>query len=75
MVTWFLALALKLAILPILAFLYWLVAIKGGEWLVKLIPSPNWREILTRQRYDFSWKRSRQEPYPNPRQRPAEQPE
>lgn len=75
MSVWFIALALKFALLPVLAFLYWLIPVKGGEWLAKLIPSPKWREILTRKRYDLSWRQSRQETCQVPRQPPAEHPE
>lgn len=49
---WLFALALKLVCAPILVYLYWLVAIKGGNRLVNfLVPSKKWREFLTKDRY------------------------
>lgn len=44
------AIALKFVLTPVFAFLYWLVAIKGGESLSKLAPE-KWRDALTRNRY------------------------
>lgn len=75
MSAWFLAILLKMALLPVIAFAYWLVAIKGGFLLAKLIPSEKWRRILTEPRYDFNWKNPRREPYPQRPQRPAKLPE
>lgn len=49
---WLYAVALKAVFVPVFAYLYWLLAIKGGNKLVKfLVPSKKWREILTKERY------------------------
>ncbi len=49
---WLLAIGLKALFVPVFAYLYWLLAIKGGNKLVRwLVPSEKWREILTRDRY------------------------
>lgn len=46
------ALGLKAILIPVFAYLYWLVAIKGGNTIVRwLVPSKKWREILTKDRY------------------------
>lgn len=50
--TWLYAIGLKALLIPVFAYLYWLLAIKGGNKLVALlIPSKKWREILTKERY------------------------
>lgn len=50
--TWLFTLLLKWIFVPVFAFLYWLVAIKGGNALVRLlVPSRKWREFLTKDRY------------------------
>lgn len=64
MPVWLIAILTKLIALPILAYLYWLLAIKGGEWLAKLIPSAKWRRILTEPRYDLNLRNPRREPFP-----------
>lgn len=47
---WIYAIALKLIIAPVFFFLYWLIAVRGGFILARLVPSAKWREILTRER-------------------------
>lgn len=50
--TWLITLLLKWIFFPVFAFLYWLVAIKGGNTLVRwMIPSQRVREFLTKDRY------------------------
>lgn len=75
MPTWLLALFVKPLLFVGIAFLYWLIAIKGSEWIGKLIPSEKWRRILTEPRYDFNWKNPRREPYPTHRPSQLERPE
>lgn len=49
---WLYAIGLKAVIAPAIIFLYWLIAIKGGNALVNfLVPSQKWREFLTKDRY------------------------
>lgn len=68
MPAWLIALIVKPFLLAGIAFLYWLIAIKGSQWLAKLIPSEKWRRILTEERYDFNWKSQQQKQYPTRRQ-------
>lgn len=50
--TWLYVLAFKIAFVPLFAFAYWLVAIKGGNAIVKfLIPNQKIRDFLTKERY------------------------
>lgn len=46
----FLAVLLKALIAPAFAFLYWLVAVKGGDWAAKTFTKGWLRELLTRSR-------------------------
>lgn len=68
MSAWLIALVVKPFLLAGIAFLYWLIAIKGSQWLAKLIPNEKWRRILTEERYDFNWKSQQQKQYPTRRQ-------
>ncbi|WP_189720983.1 hypothetical protein [Stenotrophomonas maltophilia] len=50
--SWLYAIGLKLLIAPLFVLAYWLLAIKGGNALVRwLIPSQKWRDFLTKDRY------------------------
>lgn len=75
MSAWLISLILKPLAFVGIAFLYWAVAIKGGNWIAKLIPSEKWRRILTEERYDFNLKTPRREPYPTHRPSQSERPE
>lgn len=48
--TWLYAIGLKLLIAPLFFFLYWLIAVRGGSLLARLIPSKKWRDIMTKER-------------------------
>lgn len=49
---WLMAVSIKMIAAPAIIFLYWLIAIKGGNKLVNLlVPSKKWREFLTRDRH------------------------
>ncbi len=54
MPAWMIVLLIKPILFAGMAFASWLVAVKGGGLLAKLIPSKKWREIMTRERYSFS---------------------
>ncbi|WP_312707319.1 hypothetical protein [Stenotrophomonas sp.] len=49
--TWLYAIGLKIVFTPVIAFGYWLLAIKGSTWIGSLLPEGKWKEILTRERY------------------------
>lgn len=50
MPAWLLAIAIKMVALPVMAFLYWAIAIKGGTWLANLLPEGKLRTALTKER-------------------------
>lgn len=47
---WFYAFAIKVALLPVFAFIYWLFVIKAGHALARLLPDGKLKEALTRDR-------------------------
>lgn len=50
--TWLAVLILKALFFPIFAFLYWLVAVKGGEMLACLLfRDPKTRRFFTKERW------------------------
>lgn len=51
MPAWLIAITVKLIAAPVLAYLYWLLAIKGGDWIGSLLPKGKLRDALTKQRY------------------------
>lgn len=50
MTAWLYALALKMVAAPFLVFAYWLVAIKGGNSLCRLIPDGKLKRALLKER-------------------------
>lgn len=52
---WYYALILKFTLLPVIAWAYWLITVRGSTWLGSLLPKNKWTEILTRERYSWSW--------------------
>jgi hypothetical protein len=49
---WLITILLKWIFFPVFVLAYWLVAIKGGNALVRwLVPSQKVREFLTKDRY------------------------
>lgn len=51
MMGFFLAVLLKALIAPAFAFAYWLVAVKGGDWLARRMTKGRLRDELTRNRW------------------------
>jgi hypothetical protein len=47
---WLYALGLKLIFAPIIVFIYWLLAVKGGPWLCKALPDGKLKRALTKER-------------------------
>ena len=48
--TWLLAFLLKLVFAPVFFFVYWLVAIKGGNSICRLLPDGKLKRALLKER-------------------------
>lgn len=47
---WLYAVGLKLVFVPVIAFAYWLLAIKGGAWICKALPEGRLKRALLKNR-------------------------
>lgn len=50
MKVWFYAFAIKAALIPVIAFLYWVFVIKLGDSVVRHLPAGKLKDALTKDR-------------------------